>query len=80
MSVDAIEINERVSSRTERTFSALDPATGEPLDTFAATAPSGVSEVVAQVAKVQPLWALLRLEDRARYMRRMAQAIVDEFD
>src|SRR6202034_4267485 len=37
-------------------------------------------EVVAQVAKVQPLWALLRLEDRARYMRRMAQAIVDEFD
>ena len=31
-----------------------------------------------QVAKVQPLWALLRLDDRARYMRRMAQAIVDE--
>jgi acyl-CoA reductase-like NAD-dependent aldehyde dehydrogenase len=39
-----------------------------------------VCEVVAQVAKVQPLWALLRLEDRARYMRRMAQAIVDELD
>jgi acyl-CoA reductase-like NAD-dependent aldehyde dehydrogenase len=39
-----------------------------------------ISEVVAQVAKVQPLWALLRLEDRARYMRRMAQAIVDELD
>ena len=37
-------------------------------------------DVVAQVAKVQPLWALLRLEDRARYMRRMAQAIVDELD
>ena len=40
----------------------------------------GCGEVVAQVAKVQPLWALLRLEDRARYMRRMAQAIVDELD
>jgi acyl-CoA reductase-like NAD-dependent aldehyde dehydrogenase len=39
-----------------------------------------VSEVVAQVARVQPLWALLRLKDRARYMRRMAQAIVDELD
>jgi acyl-CoA reductase-like NAD-dependent aldehyde dehydrogenase len=39
-----------------------------------------VSAVVAQVAKVQPLWALLRLEDRARYMLRMAQAIVDELD
>ena len=39
-----------------------------------------VDEVVAQVAKVQPLWALLRIADRARYMRRMAQAIVDEVD
>ncbi|HXC23508.1 MAG TPA: aldehyde dehydrogenase family protein [Solirubrobacteraceae bacterium] len=39
-----------------------------------------VSEVVVQVAQVQPLWALLRLEDRARYMRRMAQAILDELD
>jgi acyl-CoA reductase-like NAD-dependent aldehyde dehydrogenase len=43
-------------------------------------APSAIAEIVAQVAKVQPLWALLRLEDRARYMSRMAQAIVDEFD
>src|ERR1022692_453495 len=44
------------------------------------TTEQSVSDVVAQVAKVQPLWALLRLEDRARYMQRMAQAIVDEFD
>ncbi len=51
-----------------------------PNATAAAIAPSGVAGVVAQVAKVQPLWALLRLEDRARYMRRMAQAVVDEFD
>ncbi|MGA9284595.1 MAG: aldehyde dehydrogenase family protein [Solirubrobacteraceae bacterium] len=39
-----------------------------------------IDEVVAQVAKVQPLWALLRMGDRARYMKRMAQAIVDEVD
>ncbi|MGA7704293.1 MAG: aldehyde dehydrogenase family protein, partial [Solirubrobacteraceae bacterium] len=39
-----------------------------------------IDEIVAQVAKVQPLWALLRMADRARYMRRMAQAIVDEVD
>ncbi|HXC46147.1 MAG TPA: aldehyde dehydrogenase family protein [Solirubrobacteraceae bacterium] len=45
-----------------------------------ATEEQEVPAVVAQVAKVQPLWALLRLEDRARYMRRMAQAIVDEWD
>src|SRR5580693_3293165 len=48
------------------------------LDTIEATA--SIPEVVAQVAKVQPLWALLRVEDRARYMRRMAQAIIDELD
>ena len=40
-------------------------------------APPNVGDVVTQVAKVQPLWALLRVEDRARYMRRMAQAIID---
>lgn len=50
------------------------------MDTTETTPTSAVSSVVTQVAKVQPLWALLRLEDRARYMRRMAQAIVDEFD
>ncbi len=45
-----------------------------------AIAPPNVGDVVTQVAKVQPLWALLRVEDRARYMRRMAQAIIDELD
>lgn len=59
---------------------ALDPATGAAIGSVSATPPSEVTNVLAQVAKVQPLWALLRLEDRARYMRRMAQAIIDEFD
>ena len=31
-------------------------------------------------ASVQPLWAMLRLADRARYMVRAAQAVIDEFD
>jgi acyl-CoA reductase-like NAD-dependent aldehyde dehydrogenase len=56
------------------------PATGELLGSVEATAPERIDEVVASVAQVQPLWALLRVEDRARYMRRMAQAIIDEFD
>ena len=29
---------------------------------------------------MQPLWATLRLADRARYMARAAQAVIDEFD
>jgi acyl-CoA reductase-like NAD-dependent aldehyde dehydrogenase len=50
------------------------------LDTIEIKAGEVVGGVVAEVARVQPLWALLRLDDRARYMRRMAQAIVDEAD
>ncbi len=67
----------RATPRMTRLF---DPVTGAELGEVPTTGPSDVAEVVGQVAKVQPLWALLRLEDRARYMRRMAQAIVDELD
>jgi acyl-CoA reductase-like NAD-dependent aldehyde dehydrogenase len=80
MSLDAIETNAADPPAAPHTAAALDPATGEVLGSVLTTAPSDVADVVAQVAKVQPLWALLRLEDRARYMRRMAQAIVDELD
>ncbi len=59
---------------------ARDPATGEPLGSVTATSPERIAEVVGEVAKVQPLWALLRVKDRARYMRRMAQAVIDDFD
>ncbi|HUB73943.1 MAG TPA: aldehyde dehydrogenase family protein [Solirubrobacteraceae bacterium] len=61
-------------------LSSRDPATGAQLGTVAATAPEEVEEVVAAARKVQPLWALLRVRDRARYMARMAQAVIDEFD
>ena len=59
---------------------ARNPATGEVLGAVALTPPTGIDEVVAAVAQVQPLWALLRVQDRARYMRRMAQAVIDDFD
>src|ERR1022692_255686 len=59
---------------------AHDPATGEVLGSVTATAAAEMDEVVRDVAKVQPLWALLRVKDRARYMRRMAQAVIDDFD
>ncbi len=62
------------------TLLARDPAMGATLGEVQATAPERIDEVVAGVAQVQPLWALLRVVDRARYMRRMAQAIVDEYD
>jgi succinate-semialdehyde dehydrogenase/glutarate-semialdehyde dehydrogenase len=64
----------------EELFLARDPATGEVLGSLTLTPPERVGEVVENVAKVQPLWSLLRVNDRARYMRRMAQAVIDEFD
>ena len=42
--------------------------------------PAEVQSVVDDVAEVQPFWAQLPLADRARYMRRAAQAIIDQLD
>jgi succinate-semialdehyde dehydrogenase/glutarate-semialdehyde dehydrogenase len=70
------------SAETSRSGDLLarDPATGEVLGSVTATPPERIDAVVQAVAKVQPLWALLRVKDRARYMRRMAQAVIDDFD
>jgi acyl-CoA reductase-like NAD-dependent aldehyde dehydrogenase len=65
---------------TRASLLARDPATGEALGSLTATAPVAIDSVVSDVAKVQPLWALLRVRDRAGYMRRMAQAVIDDFD
>jgi acyl-CoA reductase-like NAD-dependent aldehyde dehydrogenase len=65
---------------TPEALLARNPATGEILGSVDVTPPERIDEVVQDVAKVQPLWALLQLGDRARYMRRMAQAVIDDFD
>jgi len=67
------------TSAAERLY-ARDPATGAILDSVASTPPERIERVVNDVAKVQPLWALLRVKDRARYMQRMTQAVIDDFD
>ncbi len=66
--------------QTPQTIESRNPATGAVLGSVQTTPPERIDELAAAVAQVQPLWALLRVEDRARYMRRMAQAIIDEFD
>lgn len=57
---------------------SLEPAAGTPLGSVPVTAPQDVAGVVAAAAAVQPLWAQLRPSDRARYLRRVAQALIDE--
>src|SRR4051794_10423498 len=39
-----------------------------------------VETLAESCAQVQPLWAQLRVSDRARYLRRAAQSVVDELD
>jgi acyl-CoA reductase-like NAD-dependent aldehyde dehydrogenase len=81
MSAFSSETPMSASESAEREqLTAHDPATGAALGSVATTPPERVDEVVAAVAKVQPLWALLRVQDRARYMGRMAQAVIDDFD
>jgi succinate-semialdehyde dehydrogenase/glutarate-semialdehyde dehydrogenase len=58
-------------------FSPLDGARVGAVETIR---PDAVQAVVDDVATVQPFWAQLPLKDRARYMRRAAQAIIDQVD
>jgi acyl-CoA reductase-like NAD-dependent aldehyde dehydrogenase len=59
---------------------SFNPATGAPLGTVTVTAPDDVAAVVAGVAQVQPFWAQLTLRDRARYLERAGQVLIDESD
>jgi len=59
---------------------SFNPATGERIGAVAVTAPDEVEAVVRAVAKVQPFWAQLTLGDRARYLKRAAQVVIDEAD
>jgi succinate-semialdehyde dehydrogenase / glutarate-semialdehyde dehydrogenase len=62
------------------TLESRSPATGESLGTVVVTPAEAVPEAVARAAGPQPLWALVPAEARARYLRRTAQAILDELD
>src|SRR5215207_11551420 len=68
----------RPAEATElESFSPLD---GRRLGAVPTITPDRVQSVVDEVAEVQPFWAQLPLDDRARYMRRTAQVIIDSLD
>jgi acyl-CoA reductase-like NAD-dependent aldehyde dehydrogenase len=56
------------------------PATGEVLGTVPAVGAAGVRAAARAAALVQPLWASVPAPARARYLRRAAQAVLDEVD
>src|SRR5919112_1224660 len=59
---------------------SFNPATGELVGTVETITPEQVQAVVDDVAEVQPFWAQLSLRDRARYMRRTADALVEQLE
>src|ERR687887_938908 len=71
---------EAATSATRVELESFSPATGERIGAVPTVAPEGVQAIVDDVASVQPFWAQLPLADRARYMRRAAQAIIDDLD
>ena len=59
---------------------SVSPIDGTRLGSVAATAPGDVAAAADEAAEVQHLWAQLRHADRARYLARAAQAVIDEWD
>jgi acyl-CoA reductase-like NAD-dependent aldehyde dehydrogenase len=64
----------------QSTLESFNPATGELVGSVATITPDQVQAVVDDVARVQPAWAALSLADRGAYMRRAADALLDEVD
>jgi succinate-semialdehyde dehydrogenase/glutarate-semialdehyde dehydrogenase len=62
------------------TLESFNPATGELVGSVATLAPDQVQAVVDDVARIQPAWAELNLKTRAQYMRRAADALLDDID
>jgi len=81
--VDATLLNMEAASAAstalnEQLLESFNPATGERLGVVPVTEPADVPEVVDAVATVQPFWARLSLADRARYLDRVADVLLEE--
>src|SRR3954467_9825781 len=59
---------------------SFSPATGERIGAVPTVTPEQVQGIVDDVANVQPFWGQLSLMERARYLRRAAQVLVDHAD
>src|SRR3954452_12698611 len=62
------------------TLESFNPATGELVGSVPTIVPEEVQGVVDDVARIQPAWAELPAKTRAGYMRRAADALLDDID
>jgi acyl-CoA reductase-like NAD-dependent aldehyde dehydrogenase len=67
-------------SRSKAALESFNPATGELIGSVETLTPAKVQEVVDDVGEVQPFWAALTLQDRARYMRRACDVLLEDMD
>ncbi len=79
----SIEPSKKPSKAKPKAKTALEsfnPATGELVGTVETITPGKVQGIVDDVAEVQPFWAALTLDDRARYLRRACDVLLAELD
>jgi acyl-CoA reductase-like NAD-dependent aldehyde dehydrogenase len=67
-------------AKSKAGLESFNPATGELIGAVETLTPAKVQGVVDDVAEVQPFWAALSLEDRARYMRRAGDVLLEDVD
>jgi succinate-semialdehyde dehydrogenase/glutarate-semialdehyde dehydrogenase len=70
----------REETRATGRLDSFNPATGELVGSVGTITPEQVQAVVDEVAEVQPFWGELSLEDRARYLRDAADALLGDLD
>jgi succinate-semialdehyde dehydrogenase/glutarate-semialdehyde dehydrogenase len=64
----------------QSTLESFNPATGELVGSVATITPDQVQAVVDDVARIQPAWAELDLATRGAYLKRAADALLDDID
>jgi acyl-CoA reductase-like NAD-dependent aldehyde dehydrogenase len=67
-------------SGSKSSLESFNPATGEPIGSVETITPGKVQAIVDDVAEVQPFWAALTLDDRARYLRRACDVLLEDMD
>jgi succinate-semialdehyde dehydrogenase/glutarate-semialdehyde dehydrogenase len=68
------------TASTNGVLESFSPVGGTSVGSVPTVTPDEVQAVVDDVAAVQAFWAGLPLSDRARYMRRTAQVVIDNLD
>ncbi len=72
--------SQRAGASPNGALESFSPATGVSVGSVPALGPDDVQAVVDDVAEVQAFWAGLPLSDRARYMKRTAQVVIDNLE